>query len=389
MKPEALFKTSTDFLQKMQPANGGILASPPGNRYPYVYPRDHVVCLLALIELGMHDRAKQALDFILTAQLPDGSFPQRYSQEGKDASYKPKQIDGNGMVLVALEKYIRTTKDMAYALAQWERIKSNVAFIESNMQNDHGLVFSENSIHEFPPFEQGYEIWANSVCDAGIKAAARIAEFINKKQHMVAWQELEKRLRKSILTHLWNSRKKSFIKNIRVGASSSVETDVDASAYAVADYGVLKDSDVHVRMTVERIMQELWHPKLGGICRYPKYEGRNNAGWGPWPHFTLMVARHFIRLHDRKESDRLIAWVTNIAYEGMLPEHLSTKEDFEESFTDYQEAGIMRPDRVVMYTNITAHPSFKKGTAYAVLPLTWPHAEFVMTWNLYKKAFHK
>ena len=30
---------------------------------------------------------------------------------------------------------------------------------------------------------------------------------------------------------------------------------------------------------------------------------------------------------------------------------------------------------------------YKKGKAYSVLPLAWPHAEFIRTWNLYKKRF--
>ena len=385
---EKLYSKSISVLEMLQLENGGILASPPGHRYPYVYPRDHIVCVLAFIDLGMFERAKKGIDFVMQAQLSDGSYPQRYNQKGKDASYKPKQIDGNGLVLYALGRYLKKTRDKRYIKDNWESIKKNVSHIEEKMDNEHGLVLAENSIHEFPPFEHGYEIFANAVCQAGIKEAAYIAGRIKKSQHKVEWQRSARRLKKSIITHLWNARKRSFIKNIRVKEASSVETDADASAYAIGDFSVLADSDAHVSYTVQRIEKELWHPKLGGICRYPKYEGRNNAGWGPWPHFTLMLARHFINTLQKTKADRYLNWVLKVADDYELPEHIATKAEFEESFHDYMEAGIMRPDRVVMYNNIRKQPMYKKrGIAYAVLPLGWPHAEFIRTWLLYKKVF--
>ncbi len=387
-RAEKLYAKSIEILEQLQLENGGILASPPGKRYPYVYPRDHVISILAYIRLGMYGRARKALDFTQNAQFSDGSFPQRYNQQGKDASYKPSQIDGNGLVLYALGRYLRASRDKDYIRKNWEKIKKNTSYIQQNMQNEHHLVYAQNSIHEFPPLEKGYEIWANSVCYAGLKEAAFMAGRINKKQHMWEWKQAMTKLRKSILTYLWNTKRKSFIKNIRTKDSSSVATGADASLYAVADYHVLDDAHIHVRMTVQRIIKELTHPKLGGICRYPKYIGRNNAGWGPWPHFTLMIARHFIRMRDLKNSDKYISWVLKYALDNELPEHIATRADLEESFVDYHEAGIMRPDRVVMYNNIRSQPMFRrKGIAYAVLPLAWPHAEFIRTWQEYKKAF--
>jgi GH15 family glucan-1,4-alpha-glucosidase len=38
-----------------------------------------------------------------------------------------------------------------------------------------------------------------------------------------------------------------------------------------------------------------------------------------------------------------------------------------------------------MIENTRKHPMFSKGIAYITLPLAWSHAEFIRTFNLYKK----
>jgi GH15 family glucan-1,4-alpha-glucosidase len=196
-------------------------------------------------------------------------------------------------------------------------------------------------------------------------------------------------VRNGIKNFMWNSNVKSYVKAIRLKESSSVETDADSSCLALCDLGIFPDSDPKMLSTIKRIESELWNRDLGGLCRYPKYQGRNNGGWGPWPHFTLMLARHYIRLKDRKRSNELMGWVIRNSWKNELPEHLSTVKEFEEYVKDYEEAGLMRKDRLVMIKNTRKHPMFKKGVAYVTLPLAWPHAEFIQTWGLYKKVFGK
>ena len=66
------------------------------------------------------------------------------------------------------------------------------------------------------------------------------------------------------------------------------------------------------------------------------------------------------------------------------------KENSDEEFvSDFEQAGILRKDRRLMVKNAKKNPMFKKGIAYITLPLAWPHAEFIRTWNLYKAVFLK
>ena len=85
-KAEKIYKKSIEILKKVQLRNGGCLATPKGERYPYVYPRDHAICILGYLSAGMVKEAKKGLTFVLKGQLDNGAFPQRYDTKGNDAS---------------------------------------------------------------------------------------------------------------------------------------------------------------------------------------------------------------------------------------------------------------------------------------------------------------
>ena len=119
-------------------------------------------------------------------------------------------------------------------------------------------------------------------------------------------------VKKAIERYMWNG--KYFIKNIRLRESSSVVSDIDASAIALADFNVI--SGEKMEKTVKAIEKQLTH-RLGGICRYKKQIGRNNGGWGPWPHFTLMLARYYIRMGNKRKADLYLDWIEQDLYDSI------------------------------------------------------------------------
>lgn len=384
-KANRIFKKSVEVLKEVQLRNGGCLATPKGERYPYVYPRDHAVCVMGLISASLYNRARKGLEFVLNGQLDSGAFPQRYDTKGNDASYKPIQIDGTGLTLYAIAEYYKYACDDAFILEHWAGIEKALQYIIDNIDKKTGLVYTPNSIHEFPPMEKGLEIWANAVCCAALENIGKMSGDVKKSCGDL--QTTTNNIRKGILDYMWNKRTQAFVKTIRLKESSSVVTDPDISPIALSDFRVFPDSNEKVRSTVKYIEKNLWNKDLGGICRYPKYEGRNNGGWGPWPHFTLMMCKHFIKVGNRRKADKYFNWVLDIAHNNELPEHVSTVSEFEEYVTDYMEAGLLRKDRLVMIENARKHRMYRKGVTYITIPLAWPHAEFIHTWTLYKDAF--
>jgi len=101
-----IYEESKCILQQVQLDNGGCLATPEHERYPYIYPRDHSLIILGFLSGGLIDEAKKGLEFILSTHTSKGAFPQRVDMNGEDASYKPIQIDGTGLILYTLAVYI-------------------------------------------------------------------------------------------------------------------------------------------------------------------------------------------------------------------------------------------------------------------------------------------
>ncbi len=384
-KADELYRSSIKVLRSVQTKNGGCLATPKGKRYPYIYPRDNAVCVLGFLSAGLYVEAKKALNFIMKTQLDSGAFPQRVDVRGRDASYKPIQIDGTALTLYSLARYVLSSGDYGFWKRHADAVNRAMRYIEKNIYNEKGLVFTPNSVHEFPPMEEGLEIWANAACAAAAKQAHAVSLEAGTERR--EWLQLSKTIIKGIDKYMWNSRTGSFVKVIRLRESSSVDIDPDAGILGLVEFGVFDDSNDKILSSIRRIERELWNRELGGLCRYPKYEGRNNGGWGPWPHFTLMLCSHYIRLGERKKAERLLDWTLKVSRNNLLPEHISTKKEFLEYVHDFREAGILRKDRLVMIRNAMRNPMYKKGIAYISLPLAWPHAEFIKAWNLYNERF--
>ena len=261
-KAERIYKKSIEVLRAVQLKNGGCLATPKGERYPYIYPRDHAMILLGFLSAGCYKRVKKGLEFIFNCQSKSGAFPQRIDKNGNDASYKPIQIDGTGLVLYSMFEYVNQTNDLDFAKAKWKNIMKAVKYIICNIDEDRNLVYTPNSVHEFPPTEQGLEIWANCVCWSALKCMYALSEKIQDVRR--EWHEYADRIKEGILKNMWNSRLGSFVKTIRLRESSSVLVDTDASAYAVAEFDVLPDGDGRVISMVKDIEKKLWNRELGG-----------------------------------------------------------------------------------------------------------------------------
>lgn len=402
-KAYELYENCVKILMGNQHENGGFYASPPGTRYPFIYPRDHSMAIIGSVNAELMDQAKKGLDFVLSSQKPLGEFSQRYDVDGNDASYKDLQIDGNGLVLYALGKYFEGSggsffeamADKEFVLKHWEAVEKAVGFILMNKNEEVDLIHTVNSIHEYPAYEHGFEIYANSACCAGIFAAVKMGKALGKDVSI--WEEEANKIRDSIMTKLYSARRRSFIKCIRVkdrtsnpigyDAFASSVIDVDAVEYAPAFFGLVDDTDIKVRSTVKRIHEKLWDKEIGGLNRYPEMWDRNNGGYGPWPHFTCELAHHYINVDNQDMADLYLEWVVDMSHENQLPEHISTIERFEMWFEDYTSAKILRDSKLKMIEHTRNHPKWEDGLAYVTIPLIWPHAEFISAYRSYTAKY--
>jgi GH15 family glucan-1,4-alpha-glucosidase len=403
IEAERLYENSVKILKNNQHEKGGFYASPPGTRYPFIYPRDHSIDILGCIAADMMDEAKKGLEFVLNSQKPLGEFSQRYDVDGNDASYKDLQIDGNGLVLYSMGKYFEATggmffeklADKDFVEKHWETISKAVEFILMNKNEEVDLVHTINSIHEYPAYEHGFEIYANCACCAGIKAAVKMGAALGKD--VTTWEMEAEKIKEAILTRMYSPRRRSFIKCIRVkeknsnpigyDAFASSVIDVDVVEYAPAYFGIIEQQDIKNRYTVRRIHENLWDKEIGGLNRYPEMWGRNNGGYGPWCHFTCQLAGHYTAIDDQDMAEMYLGWVVDMAHNYLLPEHISTIERFEMWLEDYTNAKILRDSKLTMIENVRNHPKWKDGMAYVTIPLIWPHAEYIRAYKDYIEKF--
>lgn len=380
---EKIYLKSAEVINSVTMPNGAILASPPGRRYPYMYPRDTMLILRVLLELGEVKKTKKTLEFILSLVGETGEWYQRYTKDGESASYRPSQVDCNGLVLYMVKKYYDATGDRKFLEKHWKEIHLGTRFLEEHYIKEEKLVFSMNSIHEWPPMEAGFEIWANVCALAGFKAACEISAILGKKEDIKEWCGIEKDLTKSIMTKMVKDG--HFIK-----LTNMVNIyDADISELGAYILGLVPADDKVAKNTCEFIEKNLYDKKLGGIRRHvEKYgrPGRNNGGYGPYSMYTGWMAQYHIDCGNPLNAKKYFDWFIRHHKGGLIPEHVSTKNDFLTWQKEAKEIGrYYKSGRKEEAEKVMRSKDFKEnGVAYWVVPLTWGHAEFVLAYHKLK-----
>ncbi len=381
---EELYASSVSLLKKLQIENGACLATNLDERIPYIYPRDHAFATLAFVSAGMRERAARALEFALGGQKKDGSFPQRWYKEGSDASYKPSRIDSCALIVLSFAEYVKRFRDIPFAQRHWDSIERAIEFIDFKISPEKKLVFAEASVHEFPPLERGYEIWANAACYAALKNAAQIGEVLKVRVNAL---DKHHTLKEGILFQLWNSRSASFVKCIKTGETLSVFTKPDASLLAVSFFDLLKPENERVKGTVERVENALQHKELGGITPLRRENNFLGSAYGSSPFFTLLLADAFIKQGNREKAEKYLAWASENSFGKKLAETVAVQQDFEQFISDLTDAGLLSKERMRQAEYVKAHPLFRQGIARITEPFSLPHALFVIVWNEFKNSF--
>jgi GH15 family glucan-1,4-alpha-glucosidase len=360
--------------------NGALLASPPGTRFPYVYPRDTALILRVLNELGESEKVKKTLEFLAGAQREAGEWTQRYDKEGNAASYKPPQLDGVGLILHAFGLYYEKSGDKGFLEQVWRNIHLGMSYIAFHYIPELKIIFSVNGLHEWPPMEAGFDIWGNVCCYAGIKASIGMAQALGKEGGG-PWQEMADDLWQGITSRLTTDGR--FVK-LRSGHRDINDPDVTEMAPYVV--GALRADDAVMRKTADFITQELWDDELGGVKRsYIKYAmpARDNGGHGPYSQYTGWMGQYWVDAGHREQAKAYAEWFLRYNRDGLLPEHVATKERFDSWVERAREAGrFAKAGRWTAAKNVMDSEEYQKQDLVLwVVPLTWGHAEFLLFYH--------
>lgn len=317
-------------------------ASNPEKRYPWIYTRDFSAIITGLSELGDWETAKKCCNFLLNTQDNDGQWQQKYDKEGiikNIENTKPiLQEDNTPLAVWAILNYAKESKDTEFQ----ESVKPKIAKALDWTQGYHaphiektGLVYSTTSIHQTAPYNQGYELWHNSLAT---KVFMLFGEIYNDEKSIAVAKSLKENIGRKLV------KDNRFIRKMDDNLQEDFTPDIITMAPAYFDI-FEPDEEVSEGLNYKEIMantlsfteKELRDSEMGGFWRYPnyvyqelhpEYKGEMTDPLVPGPYFiaSSMAARAYDSIGEKSKLKETVEWMAGHNKDGQFPEHLTTRE---------------------------------------------------------------
>jgi GH15 family glucan-1,4-alpha-glucosidase len=330
-----------------------VLASPPGSRYPYVYPRDLAGCTRVLLECVKHDfhadvayaYMESAAEFLLSVQRPDGHWGQRYDLHGADKSIY-RQEDNVAHGLIVLGSYLAASRHLKREPPRLADVldSAETAYrhaLKHVYRPGINLFYSTTSVHE-SGIESGYTLWTNLAFHRAISLLVEALE-----AHDTETDVLEDAKRFHAM-HSGNVRR-HFVQDglflRRITSRGRYDRRPDVTLLAPYYFDCVDLDPEALRRSADKVAKDLWDPDMGLLQRYlPFAEDLTihlHAGNGPWLAYSAIYAQYHAAHGDRRKAEETLDAIQRYATaEGNLPEHLSTRERFEDFMAREWETGI-------------------------------------------------
>ncbi|MEI6532304.1 MAG: glycoside hydrolase family 15 protein [Candidatus Roizmanbacteria bacterium] len=367
-----LFKRSLLIIRSQSDSHGAILASGDsdmlqGGRdtYAYMWPRDSSLTTMALDKAGDTSLAKSFFNFCNTLVTEEGFLLHKYRPDGslgsswhpwiKDGKPElPIQEDETALVIIALWNHYEINRDIEFIEEIYNSfIKRSAEFMASYIDEKTGLPRPSYDLWEM--YWAVHTYTASTVYGA-LTVAGRFAGILGKHESEEKYNTTAEKLRRGILKYLHNEKEGGFYKSLYVnGDQMTIDSTLDASSiYGPFRYGILHTDDPRMKDAMKRLERELWiKTDVGGVARYQNdtyYKVADSVPGNPWFICTLWLTQYYIST-AKTEADF-----------DIVRKHLSWVEKYS------QDSGVLSEQ---------LHPY--SGEQLSASPLTWSHAEFVIT----------
>jgi GH15 family glucan-1,4-alpha-glucosidase len=204
---------------------------------------------------------------------------------------------------------------------------------------------------------------------AGLDAAARFSILFGEEELAAKYRAAASEIKDATLRYLWDEERGHFLRMITVDAQGTIQKDatLDISLCGLFLFGMFSAHDPHIEQTMQQLEQKLWvKTAVGGMARYENdyyYQITRDltlAQGNPWFISTLWLAQyriaHATTLDELQQALPLLQWVQQHAlHSGVMAEQVNP---------------------------FTSEP-------LSVSPLTWSHAEYVLTIRWYLGRYQK
>jgi GH15 family glucan-1,4-alpha-glucosidase len=345
--------------------------------YAYAWPRDGALVANALDRTEHEDVTREFFTFCQRALVEEGFFLHKYTPYGQPGSSwlpwvdsqgqrtLPVQEDETGLVLWSLWQHYRIHRNLDFVVDLYTTLVVPAAdWMLSYVDQRNGL-----PLPSWDLWEERWGVHAFTVGSvwAGIDAARSFADLFGDSGAYVRYRDAAERLREASDTHLYSAELGRFPRRITVEDDESVTVDtvLDSAIYGLWRFGMYPPDDSRIVDSMNAIADQLSNKaSCGGIARYTddyyfRVESDTRLVPGnPWFMCTMWLAQWNIAIAkttaDMERARHIIDWV--VAHQlpgGLLSEQLDPHT----------------------------------GAPLSVSPLTWSHAEFIVTVDEYcKKA---
>jgi GH15 family glucan-1,4-alpha-glucosidase len=344
--------------------------------YAYAWPRDGALVANALDRCGHEDVTRQFFTFCQQSLVEEGYFLHKYTPYGLPGSSwlpwvdsngvrtLPVQEDETGLVLWSLWQHYRIHRNLDFVVDLYTSLVVPAAdWMVSYVDERNGL-----PLPSWDLWEERWGVHAFTVGSVwgGLDAARNFADLFGDTGAYVRYRDAAERLREASDRHLYSAELGRFPRRITVedDGSIAVDTVLDSALYGLWRFGMYAPEDKRIVDTMHAIADQLANKaNCGGIARYTddyyfrvEQDTRVVPG-NPWFMCTMWLGQWYIatasKAADLKPAKDTIDWA--VAHQlpgGLLSEQLDPHT----------------------------------GAPLSVSPLTWSHAEFLITVEEYFKA---
>ncbi len=279
----------------------------------------------------------------------------------------PIQEDETALVLYSLWQHYSCFHDVEFVAPHFRSLITPGADFLTSYREPHTRLPAPS--YDLWEERRGILSYTTAAVYAGLDAAANFTTLFGEEELTAKYRQAADEIKEEALRYLWDEERGYFLRMITVDKDGQIskDTTLDSSVCGLFQFGMLPVQDARMERTMQALEQTLWtKTEVGGMARYENdyyhqvTHDLSQAQGNPWFICTLWLAQYRIarasNVDELHQALPLLAWARKHA----LP------------------SGVMAEQ----VNPFTSEP-------LSVSPLTWSHAEYVMTVRWYLGKYRK
>ena len=381
-----LYKRSLLVLRTQIDNGGAIIAANDADverfsndSYSYMWPRDGALVANAMSHAGYWEITGNFYDFCGSVLTDQGYLLHKYNPDrswgsswhpwiDKDGRPQlPIQEDETALVLYSLWQHYQRFRDVELIAPYFRTLIIPAADFLVGYREPHTHL--PGASYDLWEERRGILTYTTSTVYAGLDAAAQFSLLFGEEELGARYRQAAEEIKDATLRYLWDEECGHFLRMITVDKDGNIHKDatLDSSLCGLFQFDMFSAQDEHVERTMQQLEQALWvKTPVGGMARYENdyyYQVTHDLGQAqgnPWFICTLWLAQYRIAHANTPDELHQALPLMEWARSRVLP------------------SGVMA-EQVNPFTD----------EPLSVSPLTWSHAEFVLTVRWYLGKYHR